>query len=252
MQHREPFTFYHWLAISVAIHAAVILSFFLPALHMPKKGVDNKLAIELFGMVANRQQEEKRMAGAPRPAVPKQRAARQPVQKAEPKQPAETRTTEAETPVREEQGEETLTSEQASKAVFVAASPSGGSGGTSDADQRRQSIRFGSQAMDKITAYTTGLIRRLRANLVYPEEVRKKGVEGITTLVFTITASGEVKGDSLRVRKSSGYPGLDASALRAVRVSSPFEKPPRELTVSVPVRFEVETARSKAKQVSAR
>jgi protein TonB len=250
--HREPYTFSHWLAISVAIHAAVILSFFLPTLHMPAKSANNKLAIELFGMVADRQQEEKRRAGLPEPVMPKQRAPRQQAKRPEPKQPDEIRTMTAETPVREEKGDEIMSPEQASRAVFIPASPAAGSGGTSDADQRRQMIRFGSQATDRITAYTTWLIKRLRANLVYPEEVRMRGVEGITTLVFTITAAGDLKGGSLRVRKSSGYPGLDASALRAVRVSAPFEKPPRELTVSVPVRFEVETTRLKAKQVSAR
>lgn len=59
--YREQFNFYHWLAVSLMLHACIIalplVSFNIRAPHQPRH---HKLAIELFGMIADRQQEERR------------------------------------------------------------------------------------------------------------------------------------------------------------------------------------------------
>jgi protein TonB len=238
----RTFTFYHWLGISVLLHAALVLPFVVPTLHRPERTTHNKLAIELYGMISNRQQEEKRKAGTTVPQRPVPRVARQKVaaQPRPPDKPPMESPVSMETPVEE--------ASPGAPAVFV---PASGSGGSADKDQHQQSIRSQTQR-DIIQEYLAMLTKRLRTNLVYPEEVRKKGVEGICTIAFTITSSGDIREGSLRVRKSSGYPALDASALRSARVSAPFEKPPKELTVAIAVSFEVETLRSRTNRASVR
>ena len=67
--------------------------------------------------------------------------------------------------------------------------------------------------------------------------MRKSGIEGISTITFTIMESGDIRGNSLRVKKSSGYSELDANALKSALASAPFEKPPKELNVSIAVAF---------------
>ncbi|TWH51739.1 hypothetical protein [Sporomusa sp. KB1] len=61
---------------------------------------------------------------------------------------------------------------------------------------------------------------------------RKKGSP---VIAFTITAVGDIQENSLRVRKSA----LDASPLKAARVSAPFEKPSfdNDLDMVIAVRF---------------
>ena len=63
------------------------------------------------------------------------------------------------------------------------------------------------------------------------------GIEAVTTISFIVTDSGNIKGGSLRVKVSSGYTALDASALQSARDSVPFEKPPKEMPLIIGVRF---------------
>ncbi|OPY68477.1 MAG: Gram-negative bacterial tonB protein [Syntrophorhabdaceae bacterium PtaU1.Bin034] len=249
MHHRGTFTFYHWLGISVLLHAALVLPFVVPTLHRPERTTHNKLAIELYGMISNRQQEEKRKAGTPIPQRPVPRVTRQKVAIPKQPQPPDKPPMESPVPMETPGPTEEASGSAGASAVFVPAAS--GSGGSADKDQQRQSIRSQTQR-DIIQEYLAMLTKRLRTNLVYPEEVRKKGVAGICTIAFTITSSGDIREGSLRVRKSSGYPALDASALRSARVSAPFEKPPKELTVAIAVSFEVETLRSRTKRASVR
>ena len=90
-----------------------------------------------------------------------------------------------------------------------------------------------------MSLYTSGVARRLQANLVYPEKMRRNGIDAVTTIIFTVTASGQIKRDSLKVRKSSGYKEMDENALKAARESVPFAAPPREMTLVIDVAFEV-------------
>ena len=122
----------------------------------------------------------------------------------------------------------------------------GGSGvGVKDAADRRQEALRREQAdeADRLNRYTSMVARRLQANLVYPANMRRKGVEAATTIAFTVTESGQIKRDSLQVRKSSGYREMDDNALRAVRESAPFDKPPRELALVIELAFEVGRSR---------
>jgi protein TonB len=90
--------------------------------------------------------------------------------------------------------------------------------------------------------YLARLSKRLQACLVYPQEVRKSGIEGVSRIRFVITETGTVKPGSLTVVKSSGYPALDSNALKAALAGSPYEKPPKELLVTIAVAFTMEMA----------
>ena len=69
-------------------------------------------------------------------------------------------------------------------------------------------------------------------------------MEGVSWISFTIMQSGEIREGSLRVHKSSGHAVFDSGAVKSARVSAPFEKPPKELSVNIGVSFDVKTARA--------
>jgi protein TonB len=238
-------TIYHWLAFSLVIHGLVAVPFVLVGLHKADHVRHKKLSIELFGMVSNRQVEErKKGGGVPRPAAkPAQRVARQTGRPAAPVRSDAYTTVATESPVQVEKGEEKAHEAEGEGGGPFGSSASGGSGmGSGNVQQKGQSIGDGDQVKSVIAAYLAKVSRRVQANLVYPEETRKHGVEGVSTVSFTVTESGAIREGSLRVRKSSGYESLDSNALKSTLASAPFEKPPKELTVIVAVEFNVELA----------
>ena len=87
--------------------------------------------------------------------------------------------------------------------------------------------------------YLQSLRSQLQRNLVYPATAKLSGMQGITVIGFTVTSAGEIRSNSLRVIKSSGFPELDQNALATARFSAPFDQPPREIKVSIAVSFEV-------------
>ncbi|OPY82233.1 MAG: hypothetical protein A4E65_00881 [Syntrophorhabdus sp. PtaU1.Bin153] len=105
VHYRGELNFYHWLAVSLVLHAIIIaLPFSVMSVRTPHQNKNNKLAIELFGMIADRQQAEKRGGTGiiPRRAV-QQRVTRQPVKKASRQAPPDTyKTTATDSPVYEE------------------------------------------------------------------------------------------------------------------------------------------------------
>lgn len=254
--YREQFNFYHWLAVSLMLHACIIalplVSFNIRAPHQPRH---HKLAIELFGMIADRQQEERRGGNRVIPRMATQRtAAQQPVKKADRQRPLDThKTTVTDSPVHEGKTDnkpnptnEATGPTEASAASSPAVSGSPGAG----ADQRQLTIGHGGGHRSILGQYLAKVAKKVRANIVYPEGMRKKGVEGVSWITFIITQSGEIRESSLRVARSSGYATFDSGALKSARVSAPFEKPPKELLVNIAVSFDVETAQSRTKRVS--
>jgi protein TonB len=76
---------------------------------------------------------------------------------------------------------------------------------------------------------------RVKRYLVYNAQAKRMGIEGTTTVAFTITASGLAQ--DILVNKTSGHNGLDQSAVSAVRAASPFPAPPAPARVVIPVVF---------------
>ena len=178
--------------------------------------------MELLGMISNRQTEERhRGAEEPQAAKPPVR----PVNNAVYRPPQDRYlTTTAESPV------QVGTATEAVSVPAMAVSTAAGA----SVDQRQQTIS--SDAAKR--AYMARVVRRVRANLSYPGEACVIRGGFLATIAFTINAEGDIKGDSLRVIKSSGSAILDSSALKAAQASVPFEPPPEELDIVVDVSFD--------------
>ncbi len=257
--------FCHWLAVSLLLHSSVILPFVFTSLHTPDEKKHNKLVVDLFGMISNRQMEEKKKGVVVAPqnrrvsppvtliqikkvAAPQNSSEKHETEKSETEK---YKTTMADSPIPVETGGDrekpaepaTGPTEAFTVSLPAVSAPAipGSVGG--EIEQRQQTIGRGDQIADKIREYLAKLTKRVRDNLIYPEEVRKHGIEGVSTIAFIVTESGIIKDGSLRVRKSSGYASLDSNAMKSALASAPFEKPPKELDVFIGVTFKVEMMR---------
>ncbi|MDR1726740.1 MAG: TonB family protein [Acidobacteriota bacterium] len=268
--------FYKWVGISLLVHAVAAAPLALTTLRVEPPPRVAPLDMELFGMVSDRQQEEKVMAGEPAPPAPPTPEA--PAAEAEPPQPAAP-PEEPQEPLPESAAVEPAP-EPAPAPVVAAPAPAvaevalpavasnaaagtgagggasvplvtsatgtgtGGGGGADAVNQQATSLGRGRRGGgDELSAYTAMVARRLQANLIYPEDMRKKGIEAVVTIAFTVTENGRIKGNSVEVRKGSGYSSLDERAVKSARSSAPFAKPPRELKLVIEVAFNVETFR---------
>ena len=78
--------------------------------------------------------------------------------------------------------------------------------------------------------------RKIRASVQYPNQAKKRNLQGRVTIAVTINADGEISG--LKITQSSGHRILDRSVLKAVKESAPFSNPPDgPVTVIVPIQF---------------
>jgi protein TonB len=68
---------------------------------------------------------------------------------------------------------------------------------------------------------------KIESNKKYPEQARKRQIQGRVVVGFTLDESGAVT--AARVTKSSRHPALDRAALAAVRSAAPFPRPPPDL-----------------------
>lgn len=109
--------------------------------------------------------------------------------------------------------------------------------GNSEFEQRPQAVGHQSNQTDLINAYISMLTKLVNSHLIYPKEVRKKRLEGVSQVSFVVTASGEIKPGSLQIKKSSGSAVLDSNALKTILSLAPFQRPPRELTISFGIEF---------------
>lgn len=239
MNEPRGFTQAHGVVISLFLHVCFALLFVALTMHAPRKRwhASNRLNVEVFGMLANRQTaaQQKRVESRPR---------RQDKQEVKPE------ITPKETPPAEVHAVQSASPVDTHAAVKLpgipaapdTGSPSPGTQGRAGGDfQQRQQFTGGrNDAIDVLNAYLSQLTRRLRANLIYPQEAKKKKLEGVSLISFVVTDSGAIKPNTLTVKKSSGYALLDASALKTAELSAPFQKPPRELSVSIAVDFEMD------------
>jgi protein TonB len=72
----------------------------------------------------------------------------------------------------------------------------------------------------------------------YPQRARRRNLEGVVKVLFTIDAGGELA--SISVSTSSGSRILDRSATKAVQKAAPFDPPPNgSLTLEVPIKYQL-------------
>jgi protein TonB len=79
------------------------------------------------------------------------------------------------------------------------------------------------------------IVRLIRRKMIYPDQAKKNGVSGSTTVAFRIDKNGQVSG--VRVNRSSGDELLDQAALSAVHRAAPFPPPPAPANIAIPLIF---------------
>ena len=268
------------VGISLLLHAVVLFPFLLVAPAVKKAAVrEETLNLELFSMVADRpEKEEEPPAGDPDiPFSPVEPAPQPAPAQVEPEtateEPPENRETASiidpspeipmeELPVSVFESPVVVpipaitpnvpsptvdnTVGMGGNAGISASAPTTGGYGESrrsGAGDNRGGGRTGTGGKgttNPLDLYISGVANRLQANLVYPEKMRRGGIEAVTSIAFTVTESGQIKRGTLEVRKSSGYREMDDNALRAARESTPFEKLPKEMTLVIAVVFEIQ------------
>jgi TonB family C-terminal domain len=96
--------------------------------------------------------------------------------------------------------------------------------------------------------YLSDLMAQLAYHKKYPPELKKKKIQGVVSVRFSINRSGELLSSS--IARSSGNPDLDAAALRMVAEASPLPPIPtsiakESLTLVIPVEYSLITNRLK-------
>lgn len=224
----------HGALISIFVHSLLAAPLFLPDPSPRKPARNEKLRIEVFGMIAERQTAQKQPEVAapappnpPRPQETERKKAPEPERKREvaPQKPTpRVKAIQADSPVR--MAEQTPAAAPPSTPTVTPSSP------VKTEQQIQRTIRPQSDA-----EYAACVGKKLRDNRVYPQEARKAGLDGIVTIGFIVMENGALRAETLRVVKSSGYPILDKSALSTALASAPFEPPPREVPIIVDVMF---------------
>jgi protein TonB len=266
MKRRSKFTIYHAFAVSLVLHAALSTPFVLHALASPPDDDDPTLVIELQGVTADTQNDQKvlqEIKGAasqqeadtakPAETTPKSVATstdEQPQTVADdgtlppPASPAET----PPSPTEKKMDEETLppptppvpTAETTPSPTEKKTGSEGAQNNVAGAVERQNAQKIAAdrdEEADRLRDYVKVLVKKVQANLVYPDQGRRAGLHGTATVSFTILSTGQIRQETLKIVESSGQPDLDASALKTIHASVPFAPPPQEITVAIAVGF---------------
>ena len=245
MNQARRFTLAHGAAVSLALHACIILPVVAWMLYAPRSThrSSNRLNVEVVGIVANRQtaaQPKRIESPVPKSAGPKlELKDKKPVAVPEQQASIEPHTQ----PIKPTtNAPDALPLPQSASTEHKESSQSGARPQAgADSEQQQQRIAVHNDMNDRIAAYMAEVTKRLQSNLIYPPDAKKKRIEGTTLVSFAITESGGIQPNTLAVKRSSGSAALDAAALRTVASSAPFQKPPRELNVSIELEFEVDS-----------
>ncbi|MGB3210334.1 MAG: energy transducer TonB [Desulforhopalus sp.] len=74
-------------------------------------------------------------------------------------------------------------------------------------------------------------------NTSYPNIARRMGWEGKVLVTFTICDDGRV--ENIRVIQSCGHKALDENAVKTIKRSAPFPKPPATAEVTLPITYKL-------------
>jgi protein TonB len=234
LAHETTSTWARAIAISLALHASFVAPWILLGRYAHHREASEKLLVELFGMIADRQTEERAPApDEPRPAPPRPRVRA----RNEPKVLSSPDPSQLSTPDSPVTASESQQLPPAAQMAMGTASEGDTAIAPGDL-QRQQTLQAAATDLDELRRYLATVQKKLQANLVYPEAAKKAGYEGTPVLGFTIMVDGTIKPGSLVLVESSGHEDLDGSALKAATASEPFDRPIRELKdVRVGVKF---------------
>jgi periplasmic protein TonB len=79
---------------------------------------------------------------------------------------------------------------------------------------------------------------KILRNVSYPRLASRMGWQGKVLLSFVITADGSVR--AFKIIQSSGFIVLDKSAIKTVRDTAPFPRPPSEAQLVIPITYHLE------------
>jgi len=246
--HRSRFTIYHGLAVSLVIHAAIAIPFLLRRLEPPPPD-SSLLSVELDGFVSDTQTAKQVMEETKGEVKQDEQQAVKPVEKVEtpPEEVPPEPVPEKMEPVPKQEvvkdpTEDTLpappppvTQPEMQNAVKSADAGAQDIKGQKEQQDAQTLKKQRDEEIDRLKAYVRSLSKKVQDHLVYPDGGHR--AQGTTMVAFTITASGLVKPESIKVVESSGKPQLDEGAIKTIRASSPFEAPPKEVTVAIAVAF---------------
>ena len=225
--------------ISALVHGVIVALLLWGGIHVSQRLKEEQLRVVRIGMLSNRQMV-KMTKGSTSSSQARQESARkqQKQPKSTPEKPKlDTPKLPEEKPVANNSPMEApVTPKSENSASTQSAARSVRTGGEIEQAARTTSLG-GSQSEDPIHEYIAWVAQMVNSRLMYPKEMRKHGVEGMCWVAFTVTPSGEIESNSLRIVKSSGQNSFDTSALKTVASCAPFKKPPRRLAISLNVTF---------------
>ena len=238
------FTLAHGAIISILLHMCVAAPCVLAGLYFvtPRTHSSNPLQLELFGQLSNRQTEarQKRIVVVQQrdPHPPEAHRKEEPTEKVQSPQDKVFKSAPIESSPDLADAVHLPAEQDVSEHAFASGGAQPRAGG--DMQQQQQAIAAHNDINDRIASYSARVSKILSAHFSYPQELKKKKIEGISLISFVIMESGEIRPNTLVVKRSSGNAALDASALRSVLGSAPFPKPPRELTYEFEENFGVD------------
>lgn len=231
------FTIYHGLIASLVIHAALAAPFVVPNL-MPEPDEPDTLVVELQGVAATSQSEEKVVQETKGEETQDKKETATPQDMPPPQPPSDEKETPVEKAEREAPSEAVTTVAQQQPVEAKTGQP--GANNVLGVTERQQAQTIQTNPVNEaelIRAYVKLLSKKVQANLVYPDDARDARLEGVPVVSFTVLPDGRIRPETLKIRTSSGKPKLDAAALKTVTTSVPFDPPPREITIAIDVVF---------------
>jgi len=229
MTRRLRFTLYHGFAASLLIHALLAVPVAIYAFAATPDDDDTTLVIDLNGVIADDQSEQKVQQETKGVQNPQPTPAVAPATPSPAPQESSAESTET-APVSAAEASESPPQNPTQSMSADANNVRG-----TDEQQNAQTIKPPAPEIDDFSAYVKLLTKKIQGSLVYPDEGRRVGLQGTATVAFTITETGQVRPETIKIVESSGQRTLDASALQTVRASAPFDPPPKEITVAVAV-----------------
>jgi protein TonB len=96
---------------------------------------------------------------------------------------------------------------------------------------------------EDIDGYLKELIRYLnqqaRERDLYPPIAKRLKIEGQVIIRVTINEDGTIDENSIKIVESSGYNVLDKGAIEILKKLQPYKKPPKRITVEIPIVFQI-------------
>ncbi|MBX0310347.1 MAG: TonB family protein [Sulfurihydrogenibium sp.] len=96
---------------------------------------------------------------------------------------------------------------------------------------------------EDIDGYLKELIRYLnqqaRERDLYPPIAKRLKIEGQVIVRVTINEDGTIDENSIKIVESSGYNVLDKGAIEILKKLQPYKKPPKRITVEIPIVFQI-------------